>query len=50
MANDDDFRGSSPWGSRPGGKNGSGRGGPKPPNIDEFVEKIQKLISKLFAG
>jgi len=50
MANDDDFRGSSPWGSRPGGKNGSGRRGPTPPSIDEIVEKIQKLISKLIPG
>jgi len=50
MANGDDFRGGSPWGSRPGGKNGSGRRGPTPPNIDEIVEKIQKLISKLIPG
>jgi len=50
MANGNNFKGRSPWGSPPGGENGSGRGGPKPPNIDEFIEKIQKLISKLFAG
>ena len=47
MANGDDFKGESPWGSPPGGKNGSGRGRQKPPNIDEVVEKIQKLINKL---
>ncbi|SVE23868.1 uncharacterized protein METZ01_LOCUS476722, partial [marine metagenome] len=47
MANGNDFKGGSPWGSSPGGKNGSGRGGQRPPNIDEIVEKIQKLISKL---
>ena len=29
MANGDDFKGGSPWGSPPGGKNGSGRGGRK---------------------
>ena len=50
MANGDDFRGGSPWGAPPGGKNGSSRGGPKPPNIDEVVEKIQKLINKLIPG
>ena len=45
MANGNDFRGGkSPWGSPPGGGgNGSGRGGPKPPNIDDIVEKIQTL-------
>ena len=50
MANGDDFRGRSPWGSPPGGGNGSGRGGQKPPNIDEVVEKIQKLINKFVPG
>ena len=50
MANGDDFKGGSPWGAPPGGKNGSGRGGPRPPNIDEVVEKIQKLIIKFFPG
>ncbi len=50
MANGDDFKGESPWGSPPGGKNGSGRGGQRPPNIDEVVEKIQKLINKLIPG
>ena len=50
MANDNDFRGGSPWGSPSGGRNGSGRGGQKPPNIDEVIEKIQKLISKFIPG
>ena len=51
MANGNDFKGGSPWGSPPkGGGNGSGRGGQRPPNIDEVVEKIQKLISKLIPG
>jgi modulator of FtsH protease HflK len=46
MANENDFKGGSPWGSPPGGGNGSGRGGQRPPNIDEVVEKIQKIINK----
>jgi len=50
MANGNDFKGGSPWGSTPGGRNGSGRGGKRPPNIDEVVEKIQKLISKFIPG
>jgi len=50
MANDNDFKGGSPWGSPPGGGNGSGRGGPRPPNIDEVIEKIQKLINKFLPG
>ena len=51
MANGDDFKsGGSPWGTPPGGKNGSGRGGQKPPNIDEVIKKIQDLISKLIPG
>ena len=50
MANGNDFKGGSPWGSPPGG-NGSGHGrGQRPPNIDEIVEKIQKIIKKLFPG
>jgi len=50
MANDNDFKGDSPWGSPPRGGNGSGRGGQRPPSIDEIVEKIQKLINKLMPG
>jgi membrane protease subunit HflK len=50
MANGDDFKGGSPWGSPPKGGNGSGRGGQRPPSIDEVVEKIQKLIKKLMPG
>ena len=45
----DDFkeRGGSPWGSPPGGGNGSGRG-PTPPNIDELVRIIQEKIKRFF--
>ena len=50
MANGNDFKGGSPWGTPPGGGNGSGRGGQQPPNIDEIVEKIQKLINKFMPG
>ncbi len=50
MANGNDFRGGeSPWGKPPGG-NGSGRGGQRPPNIDEVIEKIQKIINKFMPG
>jgi membrane protease subunit HflK len=50
MANENDFKGGSPWGSPPGAGNGSGSGGQRPPNIDEVVEKIQKLINKFLPG
>ena len=50
MANGNDFKGGSPWGAPPGGNNGSGRGGQRPPNIDEVIEKIQKVINKLIPG
>ena len=51
MANGNDFKGGgSPWGAPPGGGNGSRRGGQRPPNIDEVIEKIQKLISKFIPG
>jgi modulator of FtsH protease HflK len=48
MVNGNDFKGGSPWGSPPGG--GNGRGQQRPPNIDEIVEKIQKLINKFIPG
>ena len=50
MANGNDFKGGSPWGSPPGGGNGSGRGGPRPPNFDEVIEKFQKLINSFIPG
>jgi len=47
----DDFkdRGGSPWGSSPGGGNGSGRG-PTPPNIEEIIRNIQKTINRFMPG
>ena len=47
----DDFkgRGGSPWGSSPGGGNGSGRG-PAPPNIEEIIRNIQKTIKRFIPG
>ena len=47
----DDFkgRGGSPWGSPPGGGNGSGRG-PTPPNIDKLIRDIQEKIKKFLPG
>ena len=44
----DDFksRGGSPWGSPPGGGNGSGRKGPTPPDIDEIIRTAQEKIKK----
>jgi len=49
----DDFkgRGGSPWGSPPGGggDNGSGRG-PRPPDIEEIIRKIQSTINKFMPG
>ena len=48
----DDFRGrgGSPWGSPPGGGNGSGRKGPTPPDIDEIIRNIQDKINKFMPG
>ena len=47
----DDFkgRGGSPWGSPPGGENGSGRG-PTPPDIDAIIRDIQNKINKFLPG
>ena len=48
----DDFksRGGSPWGSPPGGGNGSGRKGPRPPDIDEIIRTAQEKIKKFMPG
>ena len=47
----DDFkgRGESPWGSPPGGGNGSGKG-PRPPDIDAIIRDIQNKINKFLPG
>ena len=48
----DDFksRGGSPWGTPPGGSgNGSGRG-PRPPDVEEIIRKIQESINKILPG
>jgi membrane protease subunit HflK len=47
----DDFkgRGGSPWGSAPGGGNGSGKG-PTPPDIDAIIRDIQNKINKFLPG
>jgi len=47
----DDFKGigGSPWGSPPGGENGSGRG-PTPPDIDAIIRDIQNKINKFLPG
>ena len=48
----DDFksRGGSPWGSPSGGGgNGSGRG-PRPPDVEEIIKKIQETINKILPG
>ena len=48
----DDFRGrgGSPWGSPPGGENGSGRRGPTPPDIEEIIKNLQDKINRFFPG
>ena len=45
----DDFKqsGGSPWGTPPGGGNGSGRG-PTPPDIDKIIREFQEKIKKFF--
>ena len=52
MANGNDFKGGSPWGSPPkgGGGNGGFRRGTTPPDIDEIVKKIQNTINKFTGG
>ena len=47
-----DFKNQSPWGTPPGGGgNGDGfRRGPRPPDIDEVIKKIQEKIKRFFPG
>ena len=41
--------GGSPWGTPPGGGNGSGKG-PRPPDIDAIIREIQNKINKFLPG
>ncbi len=43
------FNNQSPWGTPPGGGNGSGTRR-EPPNIDEAIKNFQKLINKFLPG
>ena len=47
----DDFKdkGDSPWGTSPGGGNGSGRG-PTPPDIDKIIREFQEKIKRFLPG
>ena len=49
MSDDFKSRGGSPWGSAPGGGNGSGKG-PTPPDIDAIIRDIQNKINKFLPG
>ena len=49
MSNDFQGKGGSPWGTPPGGGNGSGRG-PTPPDIDAIIRDIQSKINKFLPG
>jgi len=44
-----DFKSGSPWGTPPGGGNGSGKG-PTPPDIDAIIRDIQNKINKFLPG
>ena len=51
MSDDFQGRGGSPWGTPPGGGGGNGSGrGPRPPDIDEIIKNIQKIINKFLPG
>jgi membrane protease subunit HflK len=49
MSDDFKSRGGSPWGTPPGGGNGSGKG-PTPPDIDALIRDIQSKINKFLPG
>jgi modulator of FtsH protease HflK len=49
MSDDFKSRGGSPWGSAPGGGNGSGKG-PTPPDIDAIIKDIQNKINQFLPG
>ena len=49
-----DFKNQSPWGTPPPGGNGNGgggfRGGPRPPDVEELIRKVQEKIKKFLPG
>jgi modulator of FtsH protease HflK len=49
MSDDFQSRGGSPWGTPPGGGNGSGKG-PTPPDIDALIRDIQSKINRFLPG
>jgi len=49
MSDDFKSRGGSPWGTPPGGGNGSGKG-PTPPDIEAIIRDIQSRINKFLPG
>jgi membrane protease subunit HflK len=49
MSDDFQGRGGSPWGTPPGGGNGSGKG-PRPPDIEAIIRDIQSKINKFLPG
>jgi len=49
MSDDFQGRGGSPWGTPPGGGNGSGKG-PTPPDIDAIIKDIQSKINRFLPG
>ncbi|MDA9637911.1 FtsH protease activity modulator HflK [Candidatus Pelagibacter sp.] len=49
MSDDFQGRGGSPWGTPPGGGNGSGKG-PTPPDIDAIIRNIQSKINRFLPG
>ena len=49
MSDDFQGRGGSPWGTPPGGGNGSGKG-PTPPDIDALIRDIQSKIKNFLPG
>ena len=49
MSDDFQGRGGSPWGTPPGGGNGSGKG-PTPPDIDALIRDIQNKIKNFLPG
>jgi len=49
MSDDFQGRGGSPWGTPPGGGNGSGKG-PTPPDIDAIIRDIQTKIKRFLPG